>query len=90
MKRQVTIKDIAENNEKLYAPSENALFLKNFTTNEIQEIGKYNIEGLFQILEQAIQKVNAKNVNNKKAHFKQINIDLEQTANQLVEKINAL
>ena len=37
-----------------------------------------------------IEKVNAKNVENKKAHFKQINIDLEQTANQLVEKINAL
>ncbi|WP_298391919.1 hypothetical protein [Flavobacterium sp.] len=37
-----------------------------------------------------IVKVNAKNVENKKAHFKQINAELEQTANQLVEKINAL
>ncbi|TDP59253.1 hypothetical protein [Flavobacterium dankookense] len=37
-----------------------------------------------------IKKVNAKNVENKKAHFKQINTELEQTANQLVEKINAL
>jgi hypothetical protein len=37
-----------------------------------------------------IEKVNAKKVENKKAHFKQINEDLEQTANQLVEKINAL
>ena len=37
-----------------------------------------------------ISKVNAKNVENKKAHFKQINVELEQTANQLVEKINAL
>ena len=37
-----------------------------------------------------ITKVNAKNVENKKAHFKQINVELEQTANQLVEKINAL
>ena len=36
-----------------------------------------------------IEKVNAKKVENKKAHFKQINADLEQTANQLVEKINA-
>lgn len=43
---------------------ENKLFMEhlNFTTNEIQEIGKYNIEGLFQILEQAIQKVNAKRI----------------------------
>lgn len=37
-----------------------------------------------------IEKVNAKKVENKKAHFKQINIDLEQTASQLVAKINAL
>ena len=37
-----------------------------------------------------IAKVNDKKVENKKAHFKKINADLEQTANQLVEKINAL
>ncbi|TBX69220.1 hypothetical protein EZL74_07530 [Flavobacterium silvisoli] len=37
-----------------------------------------------------ITRVNAKNVENKKAHFKQINTELEQTANQLIDKINAL
>ena len=37
-----------------------------------------------------IAKVNAKNVENKKAHFKQINVELEQVANQLVTKINDL
>lgn len=37
-----------------------------------------------------IKKVNAKNVDNKKSHFNQINTDLELAANQLVEKINAL
>ncbi len=37
-----------------------------------------------------ISKVNAKNVENKKAHFKQINQELEQVANQLIVKINAL
>lgn len=37
-----------------------------------------------------IAKVNIRKVENKKAHFKQINVELEQTANQLVEKINAL
>lgn len=37
-----------------------------------------------------ILKVNAKNVENKKAHFKQINVELEQVANQLVAKINEL
>ena len=37
-----------------------------------------------------ITKVNAKKVENKKAHFKQINIELEQAANQLITKINGL
>ena len=37
-----------------------------------------------------ISKVNAKNVENKKAHFKQINVELEEVANQLIGKINAL
>lgn len=37
-----------------------------------------------------ITKVNAKNVENKKAYFKQINVELEQVANQLIAKINEL
>jgi hypothetical protein len=37
-----------------------------------------------------IEKVNLKNVENKKSHFKQIRIELEQIANQLVVKINNL
>lgn len=37
-----------------------------------------------------IKKVNEKNVENKKAHFKAINSELEGAAKQLVDKINAL
>ena len=37
-----------------------------------------------------IAKVNQKNVENKKAHFKQINVELEEVANQLINKINQL
>ncbi len=37
-----------------------------------------------------IKKVNAKKVEDKKSHFKQINKELEETAGQLVAKINAL
>ncbi|KVV15917.1 hypothetical protein ACRASX_07855 [Flavobacterium sp. TMP13] len=37
-----------------------------------------------------ITKVNQKHVENKKVHFKQINVELEQTANQLIAKINEL
>ncbi|KGO89442.1 hypothetical protein [Flavobacterium suncheonense] len=37
-----------------------------------------------------ISRVNQRNVDDKKSHFRQINKDLEAAANQLVEKINAL
>ncbi len=37
-----------------------------------------------------VKKVNAKKVEDKKTHFKQINKELEETAGQLVAKINAL
>lgn len=37
-----------------------------------------------------ITKVNAAGVENKKAHFRQINAELEESAKQLVGKINAL
>ena len=37
-----------------------------------------------------IERVNDKKAENKKAHFKAIYSDLEETANQLVEKINNL
>jgi hypothetical protein len=36
------------------------------------------------------KKVNQRNVENKKEHFRQINKQLETTAGQLVEKINGL
>jgi hypothetical protein len=37
-----------------------------------------------------ISRVNAKNVENKKAHFNQISKDLEVVANQMIVKINEL
>ncbi len=48
------------------------------------------IEEVIVTFDGLIAKVNAKNVENKKAHFNQINKDLEAAANQLVDKINAL
>ena len=48
------------------------------------------IDSAIGAFDQLIVKVNAKKVENKKAHFKQINADLETVANQLIEKINAL
>ena len=37
-----------------------------------------------------IEKVHIKNVENKKAHFKNISLELEETASNLLEKINKL
>ncbi|MFL9843011.1 hypothetical protein [Flavobacterium rhizosphaerae] len=37
-----------------------------------------------------VKEVNAKNVENKKEHFRKINKKLEESASQLVEKLNAL
>lgn len=48
------------------------------------------IEETLQKFDVLIAKVNAKNVENKKSHFKQIYVELEESAAQLVEKINAL
>ncbi|GFD76786.1 hypothetical protein KUL113_62060 [Tenacibaculum sp. KUL113] len=37
-----------------------------------------------------VAKVNTKNVENKKAHYKSINTELETRANALIEKVNSL
>ena len=48
------------------------------------------IDEAISTFDSLIQKVNAKKVEDKKAHFKQIHNELEQAANQLVAKINDL
>lgn len=60
------------------------------TTGKPTEASEALIDEAIVAFDSLIAKVNAKNVENKKAHFKQINAELEQTANQLVAKINAL
>lgn len=40
--------------------------------------------------DELLDKVNAKNVENKKKHFKAINVELEEKAKALVTKINSL
>lgn len=60
------------------------------TTGRPTEATNNLIDEAIAIFDGLIVKVNAKKVENKKAHFKQINKDLEVVANQLVEKINAL
>lgn len=40
--------------------------------------------------DELIEKVHTKNVENKKAHFKSINVELESRAKELLNKVNAL
>lgn len=60
------------------------------TTGKPTDASNAVIDDAITAFDNLITKVNAKNVENKRAHFKQINTELEQVANQLVEKINAL
>jgi len=60
------------------------------TTGKPTEATNALIDEAIGTFDTLITKVNAKKVENKKAHFKQINVELEQAANQLVAKINDL
>ncbi len=60
------------------------------TTGHPTESSNALIDEAIAAFDQLIVKVNAKKVENKKEHFKQINQDLEDVANQLVTKINNL
>ena len=48
------------------------------------------VEEAIQTFDDLITKVNIRGVENKKAHFKQINQELETKAKGLIEKINSL
>ena len=60
------------------------------TTGKPTEATNALIDEAISTFDTLITKVNAKKVEDKKAHFKQINTELEQAANQLVAKINDL
>ena len=60
------------------------------TTGKPTDASNAVIDEAIVTFDALITKVNAKKVENKKAHFKQIKVELEQAANQLVAKINAL
>ncbi|MFP9100003.1 hypothetical protein ACLI09_13215 [Flavobacterium sp. RHBU_24] len=52
--------------------------------------GEAIIDEAITVFDDLMKQVNAKKVEDKKAHFKQINKKLEETANQLIGKLNAL
>lgn len=48
------------------------------------------VDEAISVFDGLIKKLNQKNVENKKAHFSQINKELEESAKALVDKVNAL
>lgn len=55
---------------------------------EISEKTDAIVDEAIETFDNLITKVNQRGVENKKAHFKQINQEFEQAARQLVDKIN--
>ncbi|HLV52127.1 MAG TPA: hypothetical protein VKY44_09260 [Flavobacterium sp.] len=60
------------------------------TSGKPSEQSQAIIDEAIEEFDSLITRVNDKKAENKKVHFKAIYSDLEKTANQLVEKINAL
>ena len=56
------------------------------STGKIEKI----IDEAIAVFDDLIERMNSKNVENKKAHFKAIDTELETKANSLVEKLNKL
>ena len=60
------------------------------TTGKPTEASNAVIDQALDTFDTLIQKVNAKDVADKKAHFKQVHKELEDAAKELVAKVNAL
>ncbi len=60
------------------------------TTGKPTEQTEALVDEAIAAFDSLIKKLNDKKVENKKEHYRNINKELEQTAGQLVEKINAL
>ena len=67
-----------------------AVYVWEIATGKPTEASQGVINEAIDSFDQLITKVNDRSVENKKAHFKQINADLENTARNLVDKINQL
>ncbi|WP_343488467.1 hypothetical protein [Allomuricauda sp. d1] len=54
------------------------------------EEGSVIIDEAIDVFDDLMNKVNQKEIENKKAHFKTIRKELEEKANKLIEKVNKL
>ncbi|WP_394750415.1 hypothetical protein [Spongiimicrobium salis] len=68
-----------------------AVFLwESATKNKNSKEGSAIIDNAIKIFDTLIEKVNQKNVENKKQHFNGIRAELEKEATALIEKLNGL
>ncbi|MDR2224252.1 MAG: hypothetical protein LBE34_16165 [Flavobacteriaceae bacterium] len=67
-----------------------AIYIHEMTTTGVTAETSALLEDTLVSFDQLMEEVNAKNVENKKAHFKAVYQKLEEVAGQIVVKINAL
>lgn len=67
-----------------------AVYIWELTNPKKEKGGEAIIDEAITTFDELIEKVNQKNVEDKKKHFKAINAELEEKGRKLVEKINAL
>jgi hypothetical protein len=67
-----------------------AIYIHEMTTKGATPETNALLEKTFQAFDMLLEEINAKNIENKKVHFKGVYNKLENIANQLVDKINAL
>ncbi len=67
-----------------------AVYIWELTNPKQEKSGEAIIDEAIATFDELIAKVNQKNVENKKKHFKAINAELEERGRKLIEKINSL
>lgn len=67
-----------------------AVYVWEIATGKATEASQGLIDEAIGTFDTLIGKVNAKGIEDKKAHFKEVNADLESAARQMVDKINKL
>ncbi len=67
-----------------------AVYIWELTNPKQEKSGEAIIDEAITTFDELIAKVNQKNVENKKKHFKAINAELEERGRKLIEKINSL
>jgi len=67
-----------------------AVYIWELTNPKQKKGGEAIIDEAITTFDELIAKVNQKNVENKKKHFKAINAELEERGKKLIEKINSL